>query len=86
MVLPAPPDNAFDGLDLSRSEDRIIALKRLTAVMARGEDRMLQASKTAALEFPPSAEQLVMLWMGLLCTSAAVRALAKMMIVTEQAD
>ena len=85
MVKLGPPDSVFDGLDLSRSEDRVAALERLMAIMAVGERRMLESVETSKSEFPPSGQQLVTLWLGLACTSAAVRVLAKMMIEQEKA-
>jgi len=84
MVRLGPPDSVFDGLDLSRSEDRVAALERLTAGISLSEGRMLAAGKAAASEYPPSSQQLVTLWMGLACTSAAVRVLARMMIEQEK--
>ena len=85
MVKLGPPDRVFDGLDLPRSEDRVAALGRLMAIMAVGERRMLESVETSKSEFPPSAQQLVTLWLGLACTSAAVRVLTKMMIEQEKA-
>ena len=57
----------------------------MTEIMSAGEVRMLAAAKLAKFEYPPSAQQLVTLWMGLACTSSAVRCLAKMMIEQEKA-
>jgi len=84
MVKMGPPDSVFDGLNLSMSGDRITALERLTKAVADGEVRMLASGKLAACENPPSSQQLETLWMGLACTSAAVRALAEMMMEQER--
>ncbi len=84
MVKLGPPDNVYDGLDLSKSEDRVTAIERLMGAVAIGESRMLASAEMAKSEVPPSAEQLHALWMGVACTSAAVRSLAKMMIAMEK--
>ena len=83
MVKMGPPDSVFDGLNLSRSKDRVTALTRLCGALENGEKMLVQSSNDAG-KVVPSPKQLKCLWMSVATISAGVQAVAKAMIAKEK--
>ena len=79
MVKRGPPDSVFDGLDLSRRTDRVLALKRLTEALEKTETMLIASANDAGNE-PPSAKQCACSWFSIATISAGVRAVARVMI------
>ena len=79
MVKLGPPDSVFDGLNLSRSVDRVHALRRLTKALEKGEKMLIESSNDAGSE-PPSSKQCQCSWFAMATISAGVRAVARVMI------
>ena len=79
MVRSGPPDSVFDGFNLSRPADRVYALKRICVALEKGEKMLIESANDAGSE-PPSSKQCECSWLAMATISAAVRAVAKMMI------
>lgn len=86
--MPQPGDipNLFDGLDLTRRRDRIIALQGIQSAAAASGEWAAKLSRSAKDEEPPTAKQLESVWMALACTNAAVSGVARVLWRMEECD